>query len=159
MDFIKAHFANNERTVVKAYYQDDDKGEVQIIISAEEGNRRWEELKKLISIDDLHEATYKHIKEQQQDFEMAVMSIAKREGMLLDLEGANADSIKKLLNMVFIDEEEETKRKELLFTFKLALFEFEQIKNSDNKELKASLRKAPTILEVLKIAIQIIETV
>jgi len=158
MNFIRAYFANNERTVVKAFWQNDKGEEIPQIISAEEGNPKWEELKKLISLDDLHEATYKYIKSQDEIFKETVMVFAKGRGMLLDFDSANGDSYKKFISIIFNDEEDEIKRKELLFTFKLALFEFEKIKNSDNKELKANLRKALTLIEALKIAIQIIET-
>ena len=47
--------------------------------------------------------------------------------------------------------------KEKLFLYKLTLFENDVIKDSNNKELKASLRKAPDIISATKIAIQIAE--
>lgn len=157
MDFIKAYFANNERTVVKAIYQNDAGNEVPQIISAEEGNPKWEELKKLISIDDLHEATYKYIREANQAYEEEVMRIAKDRGMLVNIGESNTDAYKKLIDIIFNIEDDEAKRKENLFMLKLALFEFNKIKESENKELKTNLRKATTAIEAFKFAIMILE--
>jgi len=43
-----------------------------------------------------------------------------------------------------------------LFALKLALFEVEQIRNSDNAELKADIRKGKTKVEVLLNALKLI---
>ena len=157
MDFIKAHFANNERTVVKAYWQNDKGEEIPQIITADDGNPSWKNLLKYITIDDLHEATYKHIREADEAYKSEIMRIAKERNMLVDIGESNTDAYKKLISIIFNDEDNETKKKENLFMFKLALFEFDKIKESENKELKTNLRKANTTIEALKYAIMILE--
>ena len=49
--------------------------------------------------------------------------------------------------------------KEKLFMFKLQLFELDQIKSSTNKIKKAELRKSKSIMEALKVAIDIVESI
>lgn len=157
MEFLTAHFANNERTVAKAIYVDDEGNEIPFVVSAEKGNPQWEKILEKLSIDQLHENTYKHIKQAEENYKAEVMSIAKERGILLDIDGANSDSIKGLLRLIFEQDEDEKVAKEKLFAFKLALFEFDEIKNSDNRDLKTQLRKAETIIDALSLGIEIVK--
>ena len=157
MKFIRAHFGNNERTEVKAYYADDEGNQIPYVISAEDGNPQWKKLLKHITIDELHESTHEYIRQSQEDYESEVMAIAKKRGMLLEFDEKNSDSYKKLLDIIFTKDENETLAKENLFSFKLALFEFDAIKNSNDRETKAKIRKAVNTVDALESAIQIIK--
>ena len=156
MEFLTAYFANNERTVAKAIYVNDEGNEVPFIVSAEDGNPQWEKILEKLSLDQLHENTYKYIKQSEEDFKAQVMSIAKDRGMLIDIDERNTDAQKRLLDIIFNPDEDEKQRKESLFTFKLALFEFEAIKNSGDRETKAEIRKAEDLIGALEAAIKII---
>lgn len=157
MEFLTAYFANDERTVAKAIYVDDEGNEVPFVASAEEGNPQWEKILEKLSIDQLHENTYKHIKQAEENYKAEVMAIAKERGLLLDLDGANTDAVKGLLRLIFEKDEDDKVVKEKLFAFKLALFEFDEIKNSDNRDLKTQLRKAETIIDALSLGIEIVK--
>ena len=157
MKFLTAYFANNERTVAKAIYINDEGNEVPFIVSAEDGNPQWEKILEKLSLDDLHENTYKYIKKSEEDFKAQVMSIAKERNMLLDIDDMNTDAYKKLLSVIFEPDEDARLKKESLFAFKLALFEFDAIKNSDDKETKAKIRKADSTISALESAIHIIK--
>jgi hypothetical protein len=157
MKFIRAHFGNNERTVVKAYYADDEGNQIPYVISAEDGNPQWKKVLEHITIDELHDATHEYIKQSQEDYKSEVMVIAKERGMLLEFDEKNSDSYKKLLDIIFTKDENETLAKENLFSFKLALFEFDAIKNSNDRETKAKIRKAVNTVDALESAIQIIK--
>ena len=146
MEFLTAYFANNERTVAKAIYVNDEGNEVPFVVSAEDGNPQWEKILEKLSLDQLHENTYKYIKQSEEDFKAQVMSIAKDRGMLIDIDERNTDAQKRLLDIIFNPDEDEKQRKESLFTFKLALFEFEAIKNSGDRETKAEIRKAEDLI-------------
>ena len=117
----------------------------------------WEKILKHMSIDELHESTYKYIKRLEEDYKTQVMVFAKERGMLLDLDAANGDAIKGLLQVIFEPFEDEKQAKETLFAFKLALFEFDAIKDSQERELKTALRKAESITASLRIALDIVE--
>jgi len=157
MEFIRAYFANNERTVVKAFYLNDEGSEVPYVISAEDGNPQWTKLLQEITIDDLHEATYKYIKQSYIDYKTEIMTLAKEDGILLELDEMNSDAHKKLLNVIFNSDTDEKRKRESLFAFKLALFEFDVIKNSDDRETKAKIRKADDTISALEAAIHIIK--
>jgi hypothetical protein len=160
MEFIRAYFSNNERTIVKAIYANDKGEEIPHIITAEDGNPKWEELKKHISIDDLHEATYKWIREANESYKEKVMEIAKERGMLIDIDAANTDEMKALLGIIFEEPKfekpsDERKHKEKLFALKLALFEFDSIKESKDRDLKTKLRKSENMVDAMYIGLQL----
>ena len=66
--FVSAHFTDNARTTVEVEWEaPDGKTRVEYIM-AEEDNVNWKNLLEHISIDELHEATYKYIKNSQRNF-------------------------------------------------------------------------------------------
>ena len=83
--FVRAHFSNNERTIVESFWTDGKDERVEYI-EAKEGDHNWENLLTHISLDDLHEATYKHIKNTQKAFENQAIQIAKDQGILQDFQ-------------------------------------------------------------------------
>jgi len=156
MEFLTAYFSNNERTVAKAIYEDDEGNQIPYIISCEDGNPQWEKLLEKLSIDELHENTVNWFREQQIAYEEQIIELGKERGMIIDAVENSTDLYKAMAKALFtpFDMEED---KEKLFLYKLTLFENDVIKDSNNKELKASLRKAPDIISATKIAIQIAE--
>jgi len=156
-DFLTAHFTNNERTIVESLWVDPKTNEIrEYTLQAVEGNEDWEALLKHIDIDTLHENTYKHIREQNQQFEDQVIRVAKERGMIYDIDSINTDLYKAISSTIFAPFDPE-KDKEKLFMFKLQLFEIDKIKKSKDKDLKALLRKSKNVIEATKIAIQIVE--
>ena len=79
-EFVKAHFSNNERTIVESFWTD---GKVERVecVEAKEGDPNWENLLTHIDIDALHEATHKHIKESRKAFEETALKIANDRGI------------------------------------------------------------------------------
>jgi len=153
--FIKAHFCNDERTLVETLWEKDSKNVVQYI-EANDNSKAWKTLLTHTDIDALHEATYKHIKEQNVALEDTIVKIAKDRGMIYDVSTLNSNTCKLIVKLIF-DEFDKEKDKEKLFTLKLQLFEIDKIKNSKNKTLKSKLRKSTNVIDALKIAIQIVE--
>ena len=155
LKFSRAHFTDNARTTIEAYWTDGRRERVEYV-EAKEGDVHYEHLLKFIDIDALHEATYKHIKEQNSSFEESVIKIAKERGLLYDIDSVNSQMYKAIVSAIFTSFDTE-KDKERLFMFKLELFEFEKIRLSKNKALKAKLRKTKNMIEALKVAIEIVE--
>lgn len=156
-DFLTAHFVNNERTVVEVFWVTPDGKETREEYIEANDDDTWKNLLKHVTIDELHENTYKHIREQNKLFEDQVITIAKKRGMVYDIDEVNTDVYKSMVSAIFkpFDPEEQ---KDKLFMIKLALFEVESIKNVKNKELKSELRKANDIISAFKIAIQMVES-
>ena len=153
--FVSAHFCNDERNLIEALWEKDGKNVVQYI-EANDDSKAWKTLLTHTDIDTLHEATYAHIKEQNQALEDTIVKIAKERGLLYDIDSVNSQMYKAIVSAIFTPFDTE-KDKERLFMFKLELFEFEKIRLSKNKALKAKLRKTKTMIEALKIAIEITE--
>ena len=155
-EFVRAHFSNNERTIVEAFWTD---GKVERVecIEAKEGDPNWENLLTHIDIDALHEATYKHIKEQNTVFEDTVIKIAKERGMIYDFDESHTDVFKAFVQIIFrkFDPEKDKKR---LFLYKLQLFEADTVKSSKNSAKKKQLRQAANMVDATKIALSMIES-
>ena len=153
-EFVRAYFSNNERTTVESFWTD---GKVERVeyIEAKQGDPNWDNLLTHIDIDALHEATYKHIKEQNEAFEDSVIKIAKERGILQDYQDKTV--VNELLLKMLFEQDDSSDSKNTLFVFKLKLFELDFIKNYKKRKLKSDLRKAESIREVTKIAIEICE--
>lgn len=159
MKLQDAYFFDNDRTVIRTIYTDDENKEVIRDIPAQESNGQYRkfivEMEKLGGIDALHERTFAYLRETQESFENQVIAIGKERGMLYDGDVLNTDIFKLFCNTMFDTSADEKEVKERLFMFKLALFEQEIIRESQNRELKAELRKSTTLLGALKVAIEI----
>jgi len=150
---IEAHFSNNERTVVELHWQynDDEKQETQIRVEyceADESDEVYKWLLTQMSIDDLHEATVLHIREQDAIYREAVIEIAKSDGLLHNQKDGMVNTAELITDILFNFNEDE--QKELLFQIKLKVFEMEEVKNTKKTAAKAKIRKAKNVLEVVK---------
>ena len=155
-EFLTAHFTNNERTMVESYWTTPDGKETRVEhVEAKEGDVSWRKLLTHIDIDALHENTYQHIKQQNRAFEENVIIYGKQRGLLYDGK-ISMELYETLISLIFkpFDKEED---KEKLFLTKLKLFEVDQIKKSKNRILKTELRKALTIVDAIKIGLQLSE--
>jgi hypothetical protein len=157
-EFLTAHFSNNERTMVESYWITPDGKETRVeYVEANPENTDWKKLLTHIDIDSLHEATYKHIKAQNEAFEDNVIELAKSRGMIYDVDEMSGD-VHKIIAQSLFAPFDETQDKEKLFLYKLQLFEVEAIRKCTDSQKKRELRQAKTILEATKIAIDIVES-
>ena len=155
--FLNAYFTDEERTIVESLWEEETTGTVRVeIIEAKDGDVAWEDLLTHMDIDTLHEMTFKQIRELDNQYKDQVIAIAKDRGMVYDIDAINTDIYKAIASSLFkpFDPEED---KEKLFLYKLQLFEEDHIKNNTNKSQKAKLRKAKTLLEATRIAIELYE--
>jgi len=153
--FIKAMFANNEKTTVESYWQNEN-DEVRVeYCPAVDGDEVYEMVKKHIDIETLHDETYEHIKSQDRIYREAVLSIAKEEGLVWDIRDLETDNkiedlLKISIKAIFQDMNEK-EEKERLFLYKLQLFELDKVKKSKNTKLKKELRQSKTMIEATMI--------
>ena len=155
--FVRAHFSNNERTIVESFWTNGKDERVEYI-EAKEGDHNWENLLTHISLDDLHEASYKHIKNTQKAFENQAIQIAKDQGILQDFQDKNV--INNVIVKILFEQDKQDNNsdsKNTLFVFKLKLFELDFVKNCKSRKMKSELRKAENIRQATKIAIDIFE--
>jgi hypothetical protein len=158
--FVDAYFTNNDRTIAEVVWSDAN-GKLHIeIIEAKDGDKAWENLlnQPEVTIDKLHERTVNRNREQRTLFEQQVVELAKRDGLIYDGDVINTDLYKVFVKTIFNTELTEKETKEQLFLFKLALFELDKIKESNNRKMKAALRKAETLPAALKIGCELFES-
>ena len=160
MRMIDAYFTNEQRTVVNVLWENDKKEVVEETVLVEANEPAWENLlnQPNVTLDNLHERTVNRNREQRAIFEQQVVEIAKRDGLIYDGDHINTDVYKMFVQTIFNTELTEKEVKEQLFMFKLALFELDKIKESNNREMKAALRKAETLPSALKITCELFES-
>ena len=152
-EFLTAHFTNNERTMVESYWVTPDGKEIRVEhVEAKEDDIGWRKLLTHINIDALHENTYKHIREQNEALEKAVAIYGKQNR----ISSGSGEIHEELISLLFRSFDKE-RDKEMLLMTKLKLFEVDEIKKSNNRALKAELRKALTLVDAVKIGLQIAE--
>jgi len=152
--FKWAYFDNNERTsVVSTWISPDGTTRVEHCL-AEDDDEVWQEILKHTTLDELHEKTAIHIREQDAIYREAVATIAREDGLIYDADDIANSSLHydALLELLFGKNKKGKEEQERLFAFKLKLFELTFIKNHSNKEMKAELRKAKTLAEAVKVA-------
>ena len=156
-ELLTAHFTNDDRTIVCALWVDPETNEItEEYIEAVDHDASWNYLLNHINIDQLHENTFKFIKEQKQQLDEYVLQLAKDQGMIYDIDNVNTEMYKAASNLIFkkFDAKED---KEALFMYKLSLFENEVINGSKNRKAKAAIRKAKTLVEATRLACDLFE--
>lgn len=150
--FLHAHFTDNERKTVRAYWTDDQTRDViETVVEVKEGDHQWNQLLEHITINQLHENTYKHIQDSQRIIKDQVAQIAKEEGWVYEINTENSRAaVKALLANVFSDFDPE-EGKEDLFFMKLEVFDLDFIRDNKDRKAKAEIRKAETPAKVLEL--------
>lgn len=116
------HWTNNARSVMSAEFHYDDGRIVTAVINcSDESNPDWLEIKSKYSREELESNTLKEIKRQQQQ-----QQLEKQQQLAMA----------------------EKKKQEELFAIKLQAFETDAVKNTTNKVLKSSIRRAKSVFEV-----------
>jgi len=150
--FIDAYFIDNERENIEILATNEDKKQVfSTIIPFNEEHSEYKALMTIMSLDELHENTYKHKKEEKRLFDEHVINIAKKDGLVFDEYKLDTKFYPTLVSAILKDQKDE----DHLFALKLALFENETINSSDNAELKAEIRKGKSKIEVLQAALKL----
>ena len=151
--FIDAYFIDSERQNIEILTTSEDKSKVfPTIIPFDENNHMLQALKSVMSIDELHENTYKKKQTERKLFEEQVLNIAKKEGLLFNEQKLDTKFYPTLVKAIAENQDNE----DHLFALKLALFEVDKIRDSKNTELKTNIRKGKTKVEVLLNALKLI---
>lgn len=163
-NFIRAEFTNNERTHVRVYYHrpaDEGRGECDFIY--DEDHKFTKALLKLTDLDTMHELTYKRIKQEERYFKEFAVRVGREQGLLIDpvayydeeTQSSKVDTKFYSYGLkLFFDSFDESTQKEDLFIVKLAAFELDLVKESDDREMKSKIRKAKNPIEILKILLE-----
>ena len=149
--FLTAYFIDNERQNIEIQATSEDQKKVYTyVIPFDENRDEYKALSKFMSLDQLHESTYQKAKNERKLFEEQVIRIAQKDGLIMDSEKIDTKFYPTLVTSLFEDQD----NADHVFALKLALFELDAIKNSENEEAKKELRKSKDKLDILSAAIQ-----
>lgn len=153
---IDTYFINNEKTIVETIWADEDDVVRTMEIEADDNDPQWQQLLEHLSVDDIHEATYRNIREQNQSFKDTILKIASEgNDWVSHKDELNRNTAKSFISILFSQDVDDKNAKEKLFMYKLELFEMDEIKNSTDREAKKALRKSESIAEATYIACKI----
>ena len=149
--FLTAYFIDNERQNIEIQATSEDQKKVYTyVIPFDESRDEYKALSKFMSLDQLNESTYQKVKNERRLFEEQVIRIAQKDGLIMDSEKIDTKFYPTLVTSLFEDQD----NADHVFALKLALFELDAIKNSENEEAKKELRKSKDKLDILSAAIQ-----
>jgi len=150
-NFVEASFIDSERKNIEVLTKSDDgKSVIPTIIPFDETNHMFKELMDIKTLDELHEDTHNKKKLEGDLYKEQAIAFAKESGLVA--EENKSDIVTKLIEYITKD----TDNSDELFALKLGLFEVAEIKDSEDIELKKSLRQSKTKAEVLLNALTII---
>ena len=131
--FVTASFIDSERQNIEILMTNEDKSAtIPYVIPFDESDVKYQALQTVMTLDQLHEATYQKKKRERKDFEDTVLQIAKQDGLIMD---SNLDHV---------------------FALKLAIFELDAIKDSKKEDLKKKLRQSKTKKDIMATACEIL---
>tara|TARA_Y100000034_G_scaffold127373_1_gene180069 strand:- start:1076 stop:1594 length:519 start_codon:yes stop_codon:yes gene_type:complete len=163
-NFITARYIDNERKNIEVLLRsDDDKTINPHIIEHDPDHPIFQELLKVTSIEEIHDTTTNFIRESRKTFKKVVLEIAKEDGLLkqdaLTKEVQIEKPISELIDKIFLEDirYDNDQYKEEIFKTKLKAFEYNFIKKSKNRDLKAKLRKAETYLDIICIVCEFVK--
>jgi len=156
-NFVGANFIDNERTFIEVLLNMDHTEELHLTpytIEADENNLDFQDLMRLTTMDKLHEDTWNIKKAESEAFIETAKAIMKDSGLL---ENETNLSKTKMFPSVVEAIFSNMTNEDHLFALKLALFELQDIRESDNVVAKTALRKAQNKIEILQHAFTIID--
>ena len=151
-NYVVAKFIDEDRKNIEILLKDGDITRPHII-EADEDNSDYQDLLKIIPIDDLHEQTHNINKAEGDAFKEFAIQVAKESGLVQQEESLEkVKTYPALVEAMFNNDDNDDD----IFALKLALFEVEKIRESKNTALKTKLRKAKSKIEVLRFAFDIV---
>lgn len=149
--FISATFANGQKNLILAMWQDNETNEVQeVAIQTNLEDRFYVQLLGDFTVDEISTMTDQQNKQRKAAFDGLVKKMAIDNGLVYDPAAANQKdrlAIEHIFNPPAGDV-----GADMLFDIKLKIFDLPEVVNSSNAELKAELRKSTTPLQALYIA-------
>ena len=151
--FVTASFIDSERQNIEILMTNEDKSAtIPYIIPFDESDVKYQALQTVMTLDQLHEATYQKKKLERKDFEDTVLQIAKQDGLIMDSNKIDTKFYPKVVEAIFGDDE----NLDHIFALKLAVFELDAIKDSKKEDLKKQLRQAKTKKDIIATACEIL---
>ena len=152
---IQATFTDNARKTCLVLWAEEDGTIYEEHVKVDKNSKMWKEVLEHTTLDEIHVATYKQIREDNEQYEQEVIRIAKERGYIYDIDSVNTEIYKAISSAIFSDFDAE-KDKEKLFLTKLQIFEMDRIKKAKDREIKSKIRKATNLIDTIFYACELL---
>ena len=153
--FVSAHFIDQDRKNLEVLLNMDHTGELELtpmVIEADDSQPDFAAVLKLTTMDALHEETWAIKKAESEAFIATAKAVLSDSGVLdQEINLSKTKIFPTIVDNIFTNMTNE----DHLFALKLALFELQEIRESDNIEAKTALRKGTNKIEILQHAFAI----
>lgn len=154
---LSATFTDNARKSCLVLWAMDDATVEEEHVVVDKNSKMWQEVLKHTTIDEIHVATYKQIREDNEEFQNTVIQIAKERGFIYDIDSVNTEIYKAIASAIFAPFDPEAD-KEKLFLTKLQIFEMDRIKNAKDRTIKSKIRKATNLIDTVYFACELLRS-
>ena len=148
--FVSATFIDQDRKNLEVLLNMGHTDELHLtphIVEADEDNADYQELLKITHLDAIHEETWNLKEEESAAFIETAKQVMYDSGLMEETNALTKTKIfPTLVENIFTNMENE----DHLFALKLALFELQEIRESDDVATKTALRKAQHKFDVLR---------
>jgi len=152
---LQATFTDNARKTCRVLWAMDDQTVEEEHVLVDKNSKMWKEVLEHTTLDEIHVATYKQIREDNAEFERTVIDIAKERGYIYDIDSVNTEIYKAIASAIFAPFDAEVD-KEKLFLTKLQIFEMDRIKNAKDRAIKSKIRKATNLIDTVYFACELL---
>ena len=153
-DIITAYFDDVDHTIIAVEYNNQN-GELVMFYLSNNNQDVWNDfVNNYVSMDSILDNTHTKRKTDGKAFHDFATNVAVEQGWVAVADNTPI-STNQIIKLLF-NPTEDILSKEQLFELKLALFERDEVKTA-SREVKASIRKAQTVSELIKIVIQSID--
>lgn len=176
-NFRSARFCDNDRRQIEIILADRENVNEYIpyVIELDQNHPDFQQLMNVTTLPEIHDYTDKWCTEQRHRFKKEMLDIAVKEGIIPSKDkwtkktvNKDGQEVKEIVKEVVVQEKlsfsdiitkiygeeidmEKEENKEQMFKAKLTAFEMPFIKDSENRGLKAQLRKAQSFKEVISV--------
>ena len=162
-ELVTAEYTSSEYNAIRAIWRDPENTEaedgselvVESIIEVKDDNPQYKELLELTTTDAIMEETYVNNERRITAFENMVLPIAKKRGLVYDLDQGIDSNIYKAIVRALFSPFDPKAQKEQLFMLKMELFNVDFIKEVKDRALKKELRQAPDLMSTVEAACKI----
>ncbi len=141
---IEAYYSNSENDTIEVIYREGDKA-VAFYLPVDYEDQNYKDLISEYSSEKIAQSTLNRNAVYAKQIRDIVN--AQKKAIVNQTHKTNIEDFTK--GIIEFNKEEKL-HLDIMFSFKVRIFELEQVKKSTNNELKAKIRKAKTPLEILK---------
>lgn len=157
-NIVDAYFIKDDRTLVNVIYTDKDSGEnilETLIVDAAQFS--FQKLLEIYTLDQIEENTKAYIQREKQKVATIYQGLVDQGDINIVSEESNNNYMSNemkgqgIFEALFVNDPQEEFMSEILFSFKLAVFDHDDILESLTNDQKEKIRTSTTLMDVIKV--------